>query len=258
MNAHRLALFVLAPSLLLSTTGCLVTQSTFDAEVARSRGLAHELKDCGDLVRKVEQRNRDLLKTGVKLELERSSLTEERVKLLESLEDLREGNEVISLELARRERELEDVSSTYTGLVADLQHELEAGQLEIENVRDGIKVRASDEILFDSGSAVVKAGGKAILSKVARQIVKSNDHRVRVEGHSDNVPISSGRFPSNWELSGGRAAGVVRFLVDEGVDPTKISAAGFAENQPLEPNDTPHGRARNRRIEIVLIPGATR
>ncbi len=242
MSVHRLAPFVLAPAILFLTTGCLVTKGTYDAEVARSRGLAHELKDCGKLVRKVEQRNRDLLKTGEKLELERSSLNEERIKLLESLEDVRQGNEEISLELARerrvreeKEKELEAVSSTYTGLVDELQQELEAGQLEIQNVRDGIQVRASQEILFDSGSAVVKAAGKPILAKIARQIVKASDHGVRVEGHSDNMPIATARFPSNWELSGSRAAGVVRFLVSAGVDPTASLRPNLLRKHALPP-----------------------
>jgi chemotaxis protein MotB len=77
---------------------------------------------------------------------------------------------------------------------------------------------------------------------------------VRIEGHTDNVPIKTAKFPSNWELSSARATRVVRAFIDAGIEPTKIAAVGRAEFTPIDSNDTPQGRSRNRRIEIILIP----
>ncbi len=253
------------PLVLLSTSGCLVTRSNFEAEVARTRALEHGIEACEKRYGVLEQRNRDLLKSGVKLKLERSSLDQERIELLDSLEKLREGNEQISLDLAlerrireQKEAELEEVAGTYTSVVEELESELQAGQLEIQTLRNGIQLRASDEILFASGSAIVKPIGREVLTAVARQIVNLSGHRTRVEGHTDDVPIATQEFPSNWDLSADRAIGVVRFLVEQGVDPAKISASGFGEFSPIESNDTDEGRARNRRIEILLVPEGER
>ena len=109
--------------------------------------------------------------------------------------------------------------------------------------------------LFDSGQADLKPEGEAILRKVAEVLAQQPDVKIHVIGHTDNVPTSaSGPFPSNWELSAARALAVVHSLQDGGVDPTRISAAGYAEFQPIAGNETPEGRSLNRRIEIVLVP----
>jgi chemotaxis protein MotB len=92
-----------------------------------------------------------------------------------------------------------------------------------------------------------------VLGKVAERI-KSVPHRVEVGGHTDDVPIRTARFPSNWELASARATGVVRILAQQGVDATRLSAVSFAEFAPVADNETPQGRARNRRIEITLKP----
>jgi chemotaxis protein MotB len=93
-----------------------------------------------------------------------------------------------------------------------------------------------------------------VLAHVAEQIRELGGHRVRIEGHTDSVPISTARFSSNWELSASRAAGVARFFVEQGLDPERLTAAGLGEFHPIAPNDSREGRARNRRIEIVLVP----
>ena len=100
------------------------------------------------------------------------------------------------------------------------------------------------EILYAPQRALVDDALRALKGKL-----------VRVEGHTDNVPTNgAGNFPTNWELSSARALAVVRFLQECGVDPTRLSGAGFGEFQPISPNDTPEGRSLNRRIEIVLVP----
>jgi chemotaxis protein MotB len=112
-----------------------------------------------------------------------------------------------------------------------------------------------DKILFASGSATIGAEGRAALRKVADALRGLEGKAIRVEGHTDNVPTGSNTaFASNWELSSARALAVVRFLQDGGVDPTRLSGAGFGEYQPVGANDTADGRSLNRRIEIVLSP----
>jgi chemotaxis protein MotB len=111
-----------------------------------------------------------------------------------------------------------------------------------------------DKILFDSGSAELSARGKEVLARMGAVLGKVDDKQVQVSGHTDNVPIAE-KFPSNWELSVTRAVNVVRFLSETAkVPPKRLMAAGFGSHQPVASNGSPAGRARNRRIEILLIP----
>ena len=115
-----------------------------------------------------------------------------------------------------------------------------------------------DRVLFDSGQAQVKPAGVLVLKQVADVLNKITDKQIRIEGHTDNVPISSklqDRFKTNWELSTARATTVVRYLIDHGgVDRQYLSAVGYADTHPIASNDTEEGRSSNRRIEIVLVP----
>jgi chemotaxis protein MotB len=151
--------------------------------------------------------------------------------------------------------ELEKKSGEYEQLASSLRGEIEAGRIELMELRGRTTVKMKDKILFASGSATLGADGKDALRKVADALRGMQGKTVRVEGHTDNVPTgASGPFPSNWELSAARALAVVHFFQDAGVDPTRVSGAGFAEFQPIATNDTPEGRSLNRRIEIVLVP----
>jgi chemotaxis protein MotB len=151
--------------------------------------------------------------------------------------------------------ELEKKSSEYEQLASALRGEIDAGRIELMELRGRTTVKMKDKILFGSGSATIGGDGREALRKVAQALRGLQGKGIRVEGHTDNVPTgSSGPFPSNWELSSARALAVVRFLQESGVDPTRLSAAGFGEFQPIQSNDTPEGRSLNRRIEIVLAP----
>ncbi len=151
--------------------------------------------------------------------------------------------------------ELEKKSGEYEQLATALQGEIEAGRIELMELRGRTTVKMKDKILFASGSATIGADGRAALKKVAEALRGVQGKAIRVEGHTDNVPTgSSGPFPTNWELSSARSLAVVRFLQESGVDPTRLSGVGFGEFQPIQPNDTPEGKSLNRRIEIVLVP----
>lgn len=233
-------------------TGC-VTSGTHDAVVSERDALQH----------KVQQ-----------LERSTESLDSERVKLIDELEDLRIAQEKLDAdvrtlrdveselssnlaareaELAARTTEVSNLRGAYHGLVQDLEAEVAAGQIEIEQLRDGLRLNLTQDVLFSSGSADVNRSGRELLAKVAER-VKAMPNGIVVRGHTDDKAIASARFPSNWELAGARASGVVRLLAQGGVAPERLSAVSHGETSPRDTNETEAGRARNRRIEITLKP----
>jgi chemotaxis protein MotB len=124
----------------------------------------------------------------------------------------------------------------------------------------GLKIRLmTDKLLFDSGSAIIKPGAFHALDEIGNIIAVEAEHPVLVEGHTDNRPITTSQYPSNWQLSGARAAAVVQRLVSDGVEPKRTSLSGYASQHPVTTNATSFGRARNRRVEIILtrLHGAT-
>jgi len=117
----------------------------------------------------------------------------------------------------------------------------------------GLVISLGEESCFDSGSDQIKGEGRELLDALAPQLL-ARTSQVRIEGHTDPVPISTLRFPSNWELSTARATAIIRYLVEvHGLDPFQLIASGFAEYRPVAPNDTPDGRSRNRRVDIVVL-----
>lgn len=121
----------------------------------------------------------------------------------------------------------------------------------------GLVIRLlTDKVLFDSGSAVIKPGADPLLSKISGLVDVDASHPVSVAGNTDDVPISTSQYPSNWELSAARAAAVVRFMTAHGVAPRRLEATGVAGLRPIAPNTTEAGRYRNRRVEIALLRGA--
>ncbi|BDG06259.1 OmpA/MotB family protein [Anaeromyxobacter oryzae] len=150
--------------------------------------------------------------------------------------------------------ELERKSAEYEQLASALRTEIDAGRIELTELRGRTTVKMKDKILFGSGSATIGKDGREALRAVADALRNVRGKTIRVEGHTDNVPTSGTTFPSNWDLSSARAIAVVRFLQEAGVDPTRVAAAGYGEWQPVAANDTPEGRSLNRRIEIILVP----
>ncbi len=240
--------------------GCVLT-STYEAEVARVRALEKSVASERAERTALERRLSDLSKERESLELTSSSLEQQRTELMERNEDLRVAGQQLEqrLEEERIAREqaaaqVQSLSGTYQSLVDELENEVQSGRIEIQRLQGRLQVRALDRILFASGSAEITQEGENVLTRVAKQILKLPDQSVRVEGHTDNVPISTALFPSNWELSAARAARVVRAFEAAGVPSDRLEAVGFGPNRPLESNDSGKGRSRNRRIEIVLVP----
>ena len=254
-------------SLLLATAACgCVTQGTFEDVTVERDQLR---KDKSQLEERV-----------VKLEDSNASLQAERLLLIDEMEDMREAREssergvqrlkrseaqlkenlaAREAELASREAELASSAAglaklrgTYEGLVSDLEEEVASGQIEIEQLREGLRLNLAQEILFPSGSAILNEPGIAVLRKVAERL-RSLPNRVEVQGHTDNVALrASASYPSNWELAAARSARVVRLFADSGVSAERLTVVSFGEHAPVASNETPAGRAKNRRIEIRL------
>lgn len=153
-------------------------------------------------------------------------------------------------ELARAKAELED----------RLRNEINNKDLSVKMMDKGLVITFVSEVLFDSGKDSLRPEAVDSLQKIA-QILNTTvkDLKVGVEGHTDNVPIKYSGWKSNWELSAARALSVLHFLVDdESVNPDRISGTGYGEYQPVSDNDSPEGRAKNRRVEIVIYPKMTK
>jgi chemotaxis protein MotB len=124
----------------------------------------------------------------------------------------------------------------------------------------GLKIKLlTDKLVFNSGSAVINQQAFRTIDRIGRIVATERKHPVQVEGHTDDRPINTSQYPSNWQLSGARAAAVVQRLAGAGVNPARMSLSGYASQHPVAVNATPAGRARNRRVEIILtrLHGAT-
>jgi chemotaxis protein MotB len=182
-----------------------------------------------------------------------------RASDLEAIRDqLQRASGELKAQVEAKEKELAALRATQDELAEGLKKEIADKQIQVERIRDQLRVEMVDEILFDSGEAVIKPAGLEVLRRVGAVLKKTQDRQIEVQGHTDNVQIVgqlAKRFPTNWELSAARATNVARFLQDEAkIDPALLSAAGFSEYRPRASNDTEEGRRKNRRIEILLGP----
>jgi chemotaxis protein MotB len=218
-------------------------EAQLDKANADKAELLNQSDDDTQLVATLKQRLEKLGQNVDNLVKERSQLTQAMTDTAARLEELRKQKAAADARAA-----------TYRDLMAKLRSMIDAGQLNVA-VRHGRMIIAlPTDILFDSGRTDVKPNGKAALAKVAQVLATVPDRDFLVAGHTDNVPIKTELFPSNWELSTRRAVEVVHYLVSQGMKPTVLAAAGYGEFDPIAPNDTPEHRAQNRRIEIVLQP----
>jgi chemotaxis protein MotB len=131
----------------------------------------------------------------------------------------------------------------------------QSGKVNVGVRNDRVVIELRDDALFESGRAELEASRQGAVIELTRVLASLDGVRFVVAGHTDDVPIRGWRFASNWALSVARALEVTKLMVENGMDPKNVSAAGYGERAPLAPNTTPEGRARNRRIEIEVLPG---
>jgi chemotaxis protein MotB len=211
------------------------------------RLLAARSGELGKSIAELRQRVQGLESDKARLEGDTARLEGEKMRLAQELADAQKA----------REEKVRELSSTYDRLVEQMKGEIATGEVTISELKGKLTVNMVDAILFDSGKAEIKPEGLVVLGKVIEILKSVDDKAIRIEGHTDAVPISgtlAQRYPTNWELSAARAINVARYLQKQAIDPTLLSAAGFGEFKPVAANDTVEGRAKNRRIEIVLVP----
>ena len=236
-----------------------------DLETSRSEQdkMATKLKQTEDNIVRLETQLRNcetdkerVLKQTTDLRTQNSYLKKINQKLLENSRRLK-------LELSKKKsviqlqgKVIQLLDDTKKTIETSLKDQIAAQKIEVVEEEDKLKVIFIDKILFDSGSAKINERGMEVLKIVAGSLKGSKDQGIVVEGHTDNLPLSTSlkkQFPSNWELSTARAAAVVRFLQEQGgIDPQRLSARGFSFYRPVAPNASEEGRHQNRRIEIIL------
>ncbi len=189
---------------------------------------------------------------------------DDRVKI-ENLErkvnDLNQELNLKVIEISRtqqeKEMEIARIQLAKDSLMLSLSEQVKQKQIEITQMADKLKVSIGDQILFPSGQTEISSGGLKILENIGRILSNVEKKNIRVEGHTDNVPIHDhlkNRFPTNWELSTARATNVIRFLQEKvGISPERLEAVGKGEFSPIASNSTREGREKNRRIEIYLF-----
>ncbi len=250
--------------------GC-VTQGTFDALKAEHEAAQAELARRNQTIREQEERIAALerasadLKQAIEAEqqkvkdlderiaqmlAEKSTLLKDKSKLQSSVQEMTTA----LAELQKRKEEAESRIAEYRALLVKFKSLIDAGKLKVRIIDGRMVVVLASDVLFASGSATLSKDGKAAIAEVAQLLASIPNRKFQIEGHTDNVPISTAQYPSNWELAAARAITVLKTMIDAGMPTDRISAASFGESKPAAPNDTPEGRAQNRRIEIIIVP----
>jgi chemotaxis protein MotB len=250
MNQAKAVLFVMCAALASASIGCGYSEEEMQVKRDRIDQLTRALD-------KLEQDQRELQDRFKGVAAENAELNERLRQMGMNVEDSKKSmsdmNKLID-ELKARDRAAQARLATFRGMLEKFQKMIQSGQLRVRIQRGRMVVELSENILFDSGKDALKPEGKTALTEVASVLASIQNRDFQIAGHTDNKPIKSARFPSNWELSTARGVVVARFLAENGVPEVRLSAAGYADTQPVASNDTPEGRAQNRRIEIVLQP----
>jgi len=178
------------------------------------------------------------------------TILQEKGTISKALDDARVRLE----ELRKAQAAAEARAQLFQKFVQKFKALINAGQLKITTRQGRLVLQLPNDVLFDVGQTALKPAGKEALGAVAQVLRTVQGRSFQVAGHTDNLPIQTARFPSNWELSTERAVEVVRLLISKGDDPRSLSAAGYGEFDPVGNNEAPEGRAKNRRIEITLQP----
>ncbi|PRP99928.1 OmpA/MotB family protein [Enhygromyxa salina] len=249
---------ILLPLVALLLGGCKKDEleaalAKAEAELAQTRKDLEGQKKANETL---QAENQTLQERIAELEGEVADLDSQITQLEGQIKDLADKAGITERELAelraekaKREKELD----VYRSLFASLKKMVDAGTIKVGFREGRLVVQLDDAILFDSGRAKLKKTGQEAIASLVEPL-KNVKRDWIVGGHTDNVPIKTATFASNWELSQARALEVVNFLIEQGMPADRIGAAGYAEFDPVSDNSTPEGRAQNRRIEVVLMP----
>jgi chemotaxis protein MotB len=237
--------------------GCGVDENVYNAAVKDRDAKAAELtKTKADLEaekvahQKESDRSAMLAKKLTSLGQDVSRLETERSGLGGELEQANKRME----ELKKAQAQAEARAAQFRKLVTQFKSLTDAGKLKVEIRENRMIIALGDKILFDPGKTDLKPEGKEALTQVTAVLKDLPNRNFQVAGHTDNIPIKSAKFRSNWDLSTARAVEVVNYMITAGLESKRLSAAGYAAESPVAPNDTAENKAKNRRIEITLVP----
>jgi chemotaxis protein MotB len=279
--------FILMVVFLLSVmVGGCVSSSKFEKKVAEADGLNQALQALQQKYDKLTVENNDLKDQFKKLNgdfalvsIQKDKITADRDELdkvlksksdslSKTINELRGKTAALEMENASlkegvanlkktKEEEVKSVSKTYENLMQEMKGEIAQGQVAITELKGKLTVDVLDKILFASGEAEVKPEGLAVLQRVIDILKNVKDKAIRIEGHTDTVKIGGAlarKYATNWELSAARAINVTRYLQKQGIDPALLASVAYGEYKPVADNSTSEGRAKNRRIAIILQP----
>jgi chemotaxis protein MotB len=233
--------------------GCGVPKKKYNAQKELAEKLQAQLKEARaantNLKSKIDQLDAQLAKLNNQMKEMESDSTRMRNRFRTKLQATQKELE----ELAKARKAAEQRAQMLRELTAKFRKLIDAGKLSIKIVHGRMVLKLKSAVLFDSGRTRLKRVGKKALAEIAKVLKTINKH-FQVAGHTDDRPMRSRRYKSNWELSTARAVAVVKFLQKRGVNPSNLSAAGFSQYQPVARNKKRSGRRQNRRIEITLLP----
>ncbi|MNJ94848.1 putative lipoprotein YiaD precursor [compost metagenome] len=230
---------VLGLAAIVALSGC-VSASKYKTEV----------KTLNDEIAKSKESNLALAKEKSDLETKLLATAKDRGQLKSSLDEMKQAMEEMrqrQAEQKKRIQEFEDLTKRFKKLT-------DAGALSVKIIDGKMVVSLGSDVLFPSGSAKLSPAGLEAIKEVTTQLKAIPGKAYQVEGHTDNLPIATAVFPSNWELASARALNVTRSMIDAGMPVQRVSAASFGDTHPVQSNDTPEGKAANRRIAIVVVP----
>ena len=218
-----------------------------DASIAKLQGQVAELEAERTRLQETLQGKEKRL---AELQEKNASMLKDKGALAGEIENMKAALAELEARKAAADARLRD----FRDLLDRFKSLIDAGTLEVK-IQDGrMIVSMATDVLFASGSATLSADGKEALTEVTQILVSIPKREYQVEGHTDDDPIATAQFPSNWYLASGRALNVVRHMLDNGMPPERISGASFGEHRPVASNEDKDGKAMNRRIEIVVIP----
>jgi chemotaxis protein MotB len=226
------------------------TVQELDAARMQNAMAQEEIKRNQQQIKKTQQELKSARKQVVSATNDLMILEAKKQDLLQELSE----SQAQMATLRSIENETKRRNQIYAKFVNRLKTMIDGGQLTVSIEQGRIVISLPNNVLFKSGSANLNPEGEEALAQIGSVLSQFSDRRFQIEGHTDNKPIKSARFPSNWELSTSRALTVVHLLTDMDVVPENISAAGFGEFRPRADNETEEGRQLNRRIEIVMLP----
>ena len=228
-------------AVLLALAGCGVSRAEYDTKVQQVEA-ANKQVSTQETQLKQLQLQIDQLKAAVGIAQSQAITEDQKAQLEEAKRAMQDAQE--------RGKLLDDLQSKLKAMI-------DAGHLKVTTRRGRVVLELHNDVLFAVGEAELKPDGKQAIADVASTLRQVGSKRFQVAGHTDNAPITTDKkkeFPTNWELSAARAISVVKLLVAQGVDPGMLSAAGYGPYDPVNSNATPDGQAKNRRIEITLVP----